>query len=168
MSILLTASLLGIASYGIAKQQAQQAEDVQDQVIPDDVVNKINDRQGLLFNMENGYKRAKELGAWAWGHQYRPPVTEVWEVLSMPKGAELVEWDQPIDWNLRQESKRKNFVENYKNAYSTELAHAFTSSQLVYGVWHETITKGPIVQQTSRSDGVYDPTGFNIYEYSSP
>lgn len=165
--MIFTAAIFGLVGYGILQQQGQEIHDSKQNYIPEDVVNSLNDRQGLLFDMKRGWDRAKELGAWPWGHQYKAPTTEIWEVLSMPKNAELVDWDSPMDWTMRQEGKRRNFVANYKEAYSTELAHAFQSSQLVYGVWHETITKGPIAQQTSRSDGIYDPTGFNLYEYSA-
>lgn len=118
--MLLTASIFALIGYGISKQEGEKSRN-SDTVIADSYLDKINDRQSLLFDMGSRWNDMKEMGNWAWQTpMYKPPVTTLWQVYSPPKNAELVDWDQPMNWFMKTDEKRRNFRENYRDAYSTE------------------------------------------------
>lgn len=166
--MLLTASLLGLITYGLAKQEGERERDEEKGLgNGTDAMDLLNDRQTFQWDMPRYWEKMKEIGNWPWQTPlFKAPITTNWTVYAPPKNAELVDWEDPMSWNMRTEEKKRNFQANYKDAYSTELAYAI-NHQLVYGFWHETITKGPIANQTCRADGVYDHSGFNLYEYSA-
>lgn len=84
-----------------------------------------------------------------------------WNRKSAPAGVGEVDWKAETSQFLRGSEFKKMYRDNYKSAYSTELAHA-TRTQLVSGYQQEVISKGRTLVQTSRADGVRNPHGVNL------
>lgn len=157
--------LASTAGYGYMRQQKMK----NDETLPErDMVDEMNNRSDLLFNMKRTWDRALELGAQPWGpgRTAQGPTTVEWYQKGPPHLAEIAEWDQPMDYGiLHGQSYQKAYQDNYSTAYSTELSAA-VMGQLVDGMWHETVTKGPVLQQIVVAGGEQDPSGFNLYEWA--
>lgn len=125
-----------------------------------------NDRTNLLFKPENLWAKNLLAGNWPWGRPAvsAPSGTKTYWRKPTPEGSGWVDWSHEGNQWLRGPEFRENYVKNYRNAYSTELAQA-TRNQLVPGFWHETITKGRVLSQENRADGTYNPNGPNLYSY---
>lgn len=128
-----------------------------------------NNRSKLLFSPERIWKENIKLGNWAWGRPAIPsPVgTKAYFRKPPPREAGYTDWSLEGNQWLRSKEYRDLYVKTYRNAWSTELAYA-TRNQLVPGFWHETITKGRVLQQECHADGRYNPDGPNLYKYASP
>lgn len=128
-------------------------------------VEEDNNRSNLLFNPSR--LRAENIlaGNWGWARPpIRPPAgTKPYWKKPVPEGAGSVDWYLEGNQWLRGPDFRKMYVENYRNAYSTELAQA-TRRELVPGFWHERITKGRVLtHQDDKANGSYNENGVNLY-----
>lgn len=108
----------------------------------------------------------KKAGNWPWGRPAipSPSGTKPYFIKPTPIGSGWVDWSHEGNQWLRSQDFRARYVDNYRNAWSTESYFA-TLSQLVPGFHHETITKGRVLQQENRADGMHNPNGVNLYEY---
>lgn len=125
-----------------------------------------NDRTSLLFDPSKAWARNVLAGNWAWGRPgvQTPSGTKPYWRKPTPEGSGWVDWSAEGNQWLRGPEYRTMYVGNYRNAYSTELQQALRT-QLVPGYQHETITKGRVLTQEIKADGVYNPNGPNLYRY---
>jgi hypothetical protein len=126
-----------------------------------------NNRSNLLYNPERLWTENLKIGNWAWGKPGIPTPTGKKPYFRKPTPhlAGIIDWTHEGNQWLRSPEYREMYVQTYRNAWSTELAQA-TRNQLVPGYWHETITKGRVLTQEIKSDGVYNPDGPNLYRYN--
>lgn len=164
---MITLGIFSLIGYGLLLENEQSYDSIKNKYLDGVTLDKFNNRSELLFDMKSYWSRAKELGALPWGQgtMAQAPTTTRFHKPGPPKLAEIIGWDEPMLFDMRSPDKQKRFRENYQMAYSTELAHC-VRNQLVPGFWHETITKGPILQQTNTSDGKFNTAGINLYQYS--
>ena len=157
-------ALVGLGVYFTARNY--EAQSFLEQMKMEDLP-KVNDRFKFIFDKEKYIEENKKVGNWPWEwSNLKPSPTRAWFRQPTPEGAELIDWSLEGNQWLRGPEFRKTYVENYRNAISTERAFAVRTG-LVSGYQKELITKGPVLQQTSTSDGAYNPTGPNLYLYHS-
>lgn len=125
-----------------------------------------NDRTNLLFNPSRLWKENIGVGNWPWPSETikAPSGTKPYFHRPTPHGAGWIDWSLEGNQWLHSPEFRKKYVATFREAWSTELAQA-VRTQLVPGYQHETITKGRVLQQECRADGVYNPNGVNLYAY---
>lgn len=124
-----------------------------------------NDRTRFIFEPSRFWEINRLVGNWPWGsNNTRPPTTYANYVQPPPVDAGTIDWSDPHSQLFRTPEFRKMYVDQYRTVYGTELSQA-VRNQLVPGFWHETITKGRVMNQTSASNGVYNPDGPNLYRY---
>ena len=157
--LLVTGAVLYLAKQKYDEQKTTLEKTLEKQKV-------ANDRGTLFFNKPKFYAENIKLGNVKWDNNAKPPNTTPYVLKANPRGIEWVDWSAKGNEWLSSPEFRKKYVDNYRNAMSTETDHAIRT-QLVGGFWHETITKGRTLQQTSRSDGVYNPDGPNLYLYYS-
>lgn len=129
--------------------------------------NAANNRSRLLFDKTPRHEANREVGNWKWDQQNTKPwVTHQYFKEPTPVLAGVADWSHEGNQWMRMPGFRRCYVDNYRNALSTE--HDFAlRNQLVAGYWDETITKGRVLTQTTTADGAYNPNGLNLYLYHS-
>lgn len=131
----------------------------------DDKLKAPNDRGKLLFDPQEHYDRNEKMGKVKWdGMNVKPPATLSWWKKPTPIGSDVADFTHEGNQWLRSPEFRKIYVDNYRNAWSTESDFALRN-QLVTGYQKETITKGKTLQHISKADGKYNPHGINLYRY---
>lgn len=161
--------MLGIVALGTAYiflNQKYTKEQVYDQMNLGHGKNTANnDRTALLFDPESQWQRNLDIGNWPWGRPITPtPTTTTWFRQPTPELSGITDWTHEGNFWLKSPEFREGYIKNYRNAWSTETAHA-VRTQLVGGFQRETITKGRVLNSTNRSDGRRDPTGLNLMDY---
>lgn len=164
---LLAAGLLTV--YGLSRVKAVPIKTVshlEHRKLSDGRNTANNDRTNLLFNPKRLWKENALLGNWPWSSPaVRPPLaTKPYFRKPTPHLANVVDWADPKNAWLRTPEYRELFVKTYKTAWSTESAFA-TRTNLVDGFHRELITKGRVLTQESKANGVYNPNGPNLYRY---
>ncbi len=127
----------------------------------------VNNRSKLLFDKPSQAAARTKEGNWGWDSSYgpRPPVTYRLKNAVPPERAGDVDWKKEENQWIRRPEFRKLYVDNYRNASSTERDIALRN-QLVSGYWHETITKGRVLTPRQTADGYYNPDGLNLNLYN--
>ena len=158
---------IGIAYTGILARKSSQATLVKLNLEGNKNVSD-NNRTDLLYNPKRLWDLNAKIGNWAWGRPALPVPsgTKAYYRKPLPYGAGWTDWSAEGNQWLRGPEYRDLYVNQYRTAWSTELAQA-TRNQLVPGFWHETITKGRVLTQEIKADGVYNPNGPNLYRYSN-
>lgn len=125
-----------------------------------------NNRSDLLFNPYKFMKINENMGNWPYSYPHvKVPASTPFYLKSPPQLAGLVDWTDEGSQFLKSKEFRENYVQRWRNAYSTELSHALTH-QLVNGYWSETINKGSVLFHVNKADGKYNPEGVNLYLYN--
>jgi len=152
---------------GLNKYQTRQKE-LKKLQLEGDKNTQDNDRTNLLFNPARLWELNASLGNWKWSRPAipSPSGTKAYYRKPTPHLAGLTDWYAEGNQWLRSPEFREMYVKQWQNAWSGELSHA-TRNQLVPGFWHETITKGRVLTQEIKSNGVYNPNGPNLYRYQT-
>ena len=157
-------ALTGILGLAVSRSREEQALK-KDLHMEGDKTSAANDITNLLYNPSRLWKENLKVGNWAYSTPvHKPPTTGFYFKKPTPELSGTVDWYHEGSQLFRTRDFRDQYVDNYRNAWSTETAQA-TRTQLVDGFQHEIITKGRTLTQQSRATGTWNPHGPNLYAW---